>query len=230
MAVIYLIRHGQASWGQQDYDNLSERGVEQSKILGAALRHRLGKPDRVISGTMRRHRQTAEHTLRAMGAEPLWIEDSRWNEYDHEQLLRQAQSAQTGSLPSGLGSQLINGQEIKFSFQQFFDSALRRWISGEHDMDYAETWPDFQSRVAIALHQSIEENPGVTLVFTSGGAISAAVRQIWQLPSESWLNVNRVIANATITKLVIGKQGLHLSTFNEHHHFEGSSRSLLTYR
>jgi broad specificity phosphatase PhoE len=93
MAVIYLIRHGQASWGNRDYDHLSELGIQQSKVLGATLRQRMEQPDMVISGTMRRHRQTAEHTLRAMGLEPQWVEDSRWNEYDHEQLLRRVQPA-----------------------------------------------------------------------------------------------------------------------------------------
>jgi broad specificity phosphatase PhoE len=227
MAVIYLIRHGQASWGNRDYDHLSELGIQQSKVLGATLRQRMEQPDMVISGTMRRHRQTAEHTLRAMGLEPQWVEDSRWNEYDHEQLLRRVQPADNQQ--TDFWTELMISQDSRVKFQQLFDRALQRWICGDHDQDYHETWQAFQSRIAIALQQTIE-NAGVTLVFTSGGAISAAVRQLWNLPDESWLHVNRVIANATLTKLVKGKQGLHLSTFNEHHHFEGPSRPLLTYR
>ncbi len=34
---ILLVRHGQASWGADDYDQLSPLGDEQSRVLGAAL-------------------------------------------------------------------------------------------------------------------------------------------------------------------------------------------------
>lgn len=227
MAVIYLIRHAQASWGNQNYDELSELGIEQSKVLGATLRQRIEKPDVVITGTMRRHRQTAEHTLTAIGLASDWLEDSRWNEYDHEQLLRQFPSAEVEQ--AEFWKELMVRQDARVQFQKYFDQALRRWVSGEHEQDYPESWQAFRSRIADALQQSIE-NAGVTLVFTSGGAISTAVAQLWDLSPESWLKVNRVIANASITKLIKGKQGVHLSTFNEHHHFEGPGRRLLTYR
>ena len=44
MAVIYLVRHGQASWDADDYDVLSETGWEQSRLLGAALAARVFQP------------------------------------------------------------------------------------------------------------------------------------------------------------------------------------------
>ena len=34
MSTLYLIRHGQASYGEADYDRLSPRGVEQAKAVG----------------------------------------------------------------------------------------------------------------------------------------------------------------------------------------------------
>ena len=37
MSTILLVRHGQASFGAADYDNLSPTGHEQSRVLGAAL-------------------------------------------------------------------------------------------------------------------------------------------------------------------------------------------------
>jgi broad specificity phosphatase PhoE len=106
---------------------------------------------------------------------------------------------------------------------------LLRWISGQHDGQYAESWPDFNKRVDAALQTALERRCE-TVVFTSGGTISVIARLLWQIPDTSWPQVNRVIANASITKLVIGRSGLHLSTFNDHSPFEGSSRHLLTYR
>ena len=59
MSQVLLVRHGQASWGADDYDVLSERGVEQSGVLGAALAARGIEPTVLVSGAMRRHHQTA---------------------------------------------------------------------------------------------------------------------------------------------------------------------------
>lgn len=240
MAAIFLIRHGQASWGKSNYDELSELGVQQATVLGEALRYRLGQPDHVICGAMRRHQQTALHTLTAMGLSPQWQEDDRWNEYDHVQLLdrqmktltdnqfssTQASLAQPESSPAAVAH---DSSEVRRHFQELFDRALLRWIGGNNDCDYAESWPDFKCRVAAALQAALDRT-GNTLVFTSGGTISAIARQLWQIPDASWPLVNRVIANASISKLVIGKRGLHLSTFNDHSPFEGPASRLLTYR
>jgi len=55
MAVIRLIRHGQASFGRKDYDNLSEIGKRQSTVLGESLKDRAGEVDLVVCGAMKRH-------------------------------------------------------------------------------------------------------------------------------------------------------------------------------
>lgn len=233
MAAIYLIRHGQASWGQANYDELSELGVRQSIILGESLRERVGSPEQVIVGAMRRHQQTALHTLTAMGLEHSWQEEHLWNEYDHVQLLHSFSSSLDQASTTGeqqLTNQLPAGSDEQHRrFQDLFDRALLRWIGGQHDGEYQESWPIFKSRVAQAL-ESVKTRQGATFVFTSGGTISAVVRQIWNMPDQSWPQVNRVIANAAVTKLVVGKRGLHLSTFNDHSPFEGPHRHLLTYR
>ena len=60
---LLLVRHGQASWGSEDYDVLSETGWEQSRLLGKALAARGIVPDVAVQGGMRRHRETAEACL-----------------------------------------------------------------------------------------------------------------------------------------------------------------------
>ncbi|MBK5230268.1 MAG: histidine phosphatase family protein, partial [Thermoleophilia bacterium] len=69
MGVIYLIRHGQASWGLGNYDKLSPLGERQSTVLGEALRDRVESVELVVSGAMRRHSRTARLTLEAMGVD-----------------------------------------------------------------------------------------------------------------------------------------------------------------
>lgn len=227
MAAIYLIRHGQASWGKRDYDNLSPTGIEQARVLGKALQQRIGKPDQVIVGAMRRHRQTADATLDAMQLRFKWQEDPRWNEYDHQELIvRQNPLYRSRAV---MMADMALSRNPKRKFQDFFEKALARWVSDKHSHEYKENWPAFKQRINSALKE-LHKAQGNTLVFTSGGAISASVRQLWTMPDEEWLRLNRIIANATVTKIVAGKRGLHLSTFNEHAHFEGEFGHLLTYR
>ena len=93
MAVIYLVRHGQASWGAADYDVLSETGHAQGTVLGEALADRGLQPTRLVAGTMRRHAGTAEAASAAAGwSTPVEV-DPGWNEFDHVQMLAVAESA-----------------------------------------------------------------------------------------------------------------------------------------
>ena len=60
MSMIYLIRHGQASFGHDNYDKLSTLGVRQSRILARHLFDTGFRPDAVYSGAMDRQTATAE--------------------------------------------------------------------------------------------------------------------------------------------------------------------------
>lgn len=228
MAVIYLIRHGQASWGKRDYDALSEQGVLQSRVLGKALAARLDETPHVVVGAMQRHRQTAEQALTAMNLAHEWQEDPRWNEYDHQELIvRHKPLYKSRAL---MLADLARTLKPREAFQDMFDQALTRWVSREHDADYRESFPAFSERVEQGLDAIAGGPHRTTLVFTSGGAISATVKGLWSMPDSEWMRLNRVIANASVTKIVVGKRGKHLSTFNEHPHFEGEQRPLLSYR
>ncbi|HJV74342.1 MAG TPA: phosphoglycerate mutase family protein, partial [Noviherbaspirillum sp.] len=58
MGQIYLVRHGQASFGSANYDQLSELGLEQARLLGEWFANSRQQFHRVVTGDMRRHRQT----------------------------------------------------------------------------------------------------------------------------------------------------------------------------
>src|SRR5438067_5664441 len=95
MGAIYLIRHGQASYGAANYDQLSANGVEQGAVIGAELLRRKISFAAARSGTMSRQAKTAEPVLDWLGEGALAKEDPRWNEYDHLGIL-----AGHGGLPS----------------------------------------------------------------------------------------------------------------------------------
>ena len=224
MALVYLLRHGQASFGADDYDVLSERGLRQSEVLGAELARRGVVPTRVWSGTLRRQRDTAAACLAAAGVELAVTEDERWNEYDHLALVRE----RTGV---GAGNGMSGSPPSPREFQRLLDDALIDWL-GAAGTDSAG-FGAFADGSAAALAEVVGSlgSGGVALVFTSGGVIAAVVTRLLGLPPDGFVAVNRVSVNAAITKIVHGRSGTSLLSFNDHGHFDAdATRDLLTYR
>ena len=58
MTVLYLIRHGQASFGAEDYDQLSELGRRQSVLLGTHLRQTQPPLDAIYAGSLRHQKHS----------------------------------------------------------------------------------------------------------------------------------------------------------------------------
>ena len=111
---------------------------------------------------------------------------------------------------------------------------MDRWTSGQHDAEYRESWSTFSARVQAALtavSESLGKSAGA-LVFTSGGPIAAVCGALLNLGAKDALRLNTRLANAAVTKVICSEKALHLSTVNEHGHFEGASGgpSLITYR
>ncbi len=230
MGTIYLIRHAQASFGAVDYDQLSDLGLTQAKMLGVALQSRRPRADRIVSGTMRRHHQTAEGCLEAMGLPTQWERDAAWNEYDHQNVLHVFDPRYRD--PAGMATELAASDNPRKRFQEIFVESMDRWVGGRHDAEYDESWPAFKARVNDALarlNASLAKSQGA-LVFTSGGPIAAVCGALLNLSGEDALRLNSKLANAAVTKLVCSEKAIHLSTLNEHAHFEGEQSAFITYR
>lgn len=224
MALVYLLRHGQASFGAQDYDVLSERGLRQSAVLGAELARRGVVPTRVWSGTLRRQRDTAVACLAAAGVDLALTQDERWNEYDHLALVR-------ARMGVGVANGTSDSPPSPREFQRLLDDALIDWI-GSAGTDSAG-FGAFADGTVSALADVVGSlgSGGVALVFTSGGVIAALVSRLLGLPADGFVAVNRVSVNAAITKIVHGRSGTSLLSFNDHGHFDAElTRDLLTYR
>jgi broad specificity phosphatase PhoE len=212
MTAVYLLRHGQASFGSADYDVLSPVGKQQAMVLGAELKRREVDVHAAWSGTLRRQSATAAACLAEAGIDLPVTEDARWNEYDH-----------LGLVPAG---------QVAEDFQQQLDQAIEAWITGGHPAGASGTWVEFSGGVRAALGEVFAALPKGTaaLVFTSAGVISAICAALLSAPTAGFLALNRTMANASITKLVHGRSGTSLISVNEHGHFEGPHRGLLTYR
>lgn len=220
MPVILLLRHGQASFGGDDYDMLSDVGHRQAQALHAALAHRGVTPAKLASGSMRRQIDTA----RPFGEPEI---DPRWNEYDTADLL-------TAHSDSMMRPDRVSGGTLSLDsrdFQRVLDAGMDEWIAAAADSTAAETWPHFRGRVAAAL-----EDVGASLgkgetafVFTSSGVIAACAVMTLGMPDAALPAFNRLSVNTSITKLFVGRSGTSLVSFNEHAHLEGG-RDLITFR
>lgn len=221
MGTVLLVRHGQASWDSEEYDVLSPLGWEQGRMLGAALAGRGVAPAYVLRGGLRRQAETAEAVVEAAGWDVSTVVDERWDEYDHDDVLR-------AHLPTMVGGEPDAGQ-----FQQWLQAAMLRWTSGEHDDDYAESFLRFTQRTRAALDDVADRaGPGRTVVVvTSGGPIAwltAALVGLWRPdgdPSElagAWSRLSQVVVNSSVTKVAVGASGARLVSFNEHNHLEGA--------
>lgn len=227
MPSILLVRHGQASFGGDDYDVLSSRGREQSDAVARELAGRRLIVERLTSGSMQRQRQTAE-PMAAMLDRPVAV-DPRWNEYAMEEIVAaHSTTSARPSRPAGSHERPVTSAQ----FQDILDQALADWIRAGPGGPPAETWTAFAARVRAALRDAADCLPSgsTALVFTSGGVIAAVCVTLMGLPAEALLAFNRVTVNTGITKLIAGRRGVTLVSFNEHTHLERSRPGLVTYR
>lgn len=224
MGLVLLVRHGQASFGAEDYDVLSPTGWEQGRLLGSWLAARDVVPTTLVRGGLRRHRETLEAMTAAAGwpVEPVEpVVDGDWDEFDHLGVV--------ASHP-----EVAAGPVDRRDFQRVFEEATARWTAGEGE--HEESWAGFVARVRAALGRvTVAAGSGETVVVvTSGGVIGVVVAALADPADDDlaalarrWSRVNAVTVNASVTRLLAGATGPRVLTFNEHPHLEGDH---LTYR
>ena len=227
MAMIYLIRHGQASFLKSDYDQLSDLGKEQSEILGRALKERNQHTDYISSGSLNRHRQTFESFMHRFGSSVDVVVDNRWNEYDHMELLTKHNPAFTDYV--AIGEYLQKQENPMKALQQVLNDSILDWIDEKHA--YATSWKTFKQGVLDALNELAArlEKGQVAWVFTSGGPISVALIELLSLNEKQFVDLQGRLVNSSITKVLVGKSKLSLSTYNDYSHLDHNSQ-LITYR
>jgi broad specificity phosphatase PhoE len=221
MPTIMLIRHGQASFGADDYDVLSDAGHRQAAVLKTALDERGIAPDRLVSGGLRRQVDTAA----PWGPTDV---DPRWAEYDTADLM----AAHSTSRATPEDPVTEDGVRLDSrGFQTILEDGMLAWIAAGPASTAREPYPAFRARVEGAL-EAVAAGLGrgeTAFVFTSGGVIAACCLIALELPDTALAALNRVSVNTSVTKLVSGRRGVSLVTFNEHVHLDHHP-DLLTYR
>jgi len=194
---------------------LSEVGREQSAHVGAELGRRRLRSPIAAYGSLRRQRDTAQIAVQAAGLAVEKVLDPRWDEYDHLDLLKRY--APPNSAHDGTSKGL----------QALLDLALAAWVE-----DDSGDWAAFAGGARAALDELAAGLPSGrdAVVFTSGGVIAAVCGGLLGLGADGVVALNRVTANGSMTKVVVGGGGRSLVSFNDHAHFEGDARRLLTYR
>ncbi|QWC86276.1 histidine phosphatase family protein [Nocardioidaceae bacterium] len=211
MGRLLLVRHGQASWGAADYDQLSGTGEKQARQVGGWLTRHGVKPSLLVHGGMKRHRQTLDGMLECAPWNAEVEHDDGWAEFDHVAVLAAHRAPWGEDRPPS-----------KEAFGSWFTEALTKWMDGDGSVD-AESYADFTARVEVALRRTAErlaqlDPKGTAIVSTSGGPIAWAVAHLIGAGSGSWQPLNRVTVNSSVTTVVSGASGLSLITFNEHPH------------
>lgn len=204
MAELLVIRHGQASFGQDDYDVLSDLGHEQSRAVGALLGEMDWVPDRLVTGTLKRQKDT----LSSMGFDQAPEEHAGFNEYDFGDLL---QARFKGHVPD-----LVKGDR-KTHFRALRETVFE-WQDAAFD-GASETFSEFEARTEAARAFATDTDAKRVLVISSGGVIGQLTRQALGANYRHMMELNLQIKNTAMTRFMFKGDRCSLHEFNATPHF-----------
>jgi len=239
MSHIILVRHGQASFLERDYDRLCANGEAQAGLLGKYWSRRGVVFGGVYSGPRVRQLETGRivaEAYRGAGLDfPETVVMSEFDEYQAEAVLREClpQLLQGNAEIKELRRAYEDSSEFgdrRRTFQKLFEAVISKWVAGEVRAAGIEPWHEFCLRVERGLAQVVRDTPPAAsaVVFTSAGPIGAAMRRALHLSAEDTLQLTWMSRNASLSEFLASGDRFTLSTFNAHPHLDGDS--LLTYR
>ncbi len=229
MGSALLIRHGQASFGAEDYDKLSAVGEQQSRQLGQWLKQTGQQPDLIVVGSMQRHIRTAELCIEAAGVTAPQLTLEQMDELDHVEII--ARCRPDFASFAGMRAELAASADPQRAFQQLFAGAVARWTSGAHDNEYTLSWPAFRERVLHGLQTLAAHEARTIWVFTSGGPIGVIAHELIGASIEHPLALSWPLVNTSLTRVALGGNRHSLISYNSWPHLElaGDPR-LVTHR
>jgi len=217
MGQLILVRHGQASFGAEDYDQLSDLGKRQSIRLGQYWKQTsTHRPDTlsfdaVLMGSLKRHRQTWEGI--AEGAE-LNMTPEIWpalNEYDSHALIETVH-------PEPLAKP--DTPEMYKHHFRLLRTALQKWMAGETQPKGMPSFAEFSGGIQAVLKHVRETHQGRVLIVSSGGPIATAVSQVLSAPSETAIELNLRIRNTAVTEFAFTPKRHMLLSYNNLPHLD----------
>ena len=208
------MRHGQASFGADDYDRLSDLGWRQSRRLGEYWRGKGQQFDRVIVGTLRRQNETWQGIAEGLGISPgslPLMQTPSLNEYDSHAVIR---TVHPDPLPKA------DTPELYRHHFQLLRVGLQAWMQGQAQPVGMPTYVDFRAGIAAVLDDICRTSPGRVLLVSSGGPIATAVGLLLQTPAQATIELNFHIRNSAVTELSYRAKGHRLISYNTLNHLD----------
>jgi len=240
MSTLHLVRHGQASFFSDNYDELSDIGRQQSRRLAEYWTSRGVAFDRVFCGPRVRQIDTVNEIRDVYASAgrslPEIIKIDGLDEYAAEEVLEQALPALLESDPRirelHRRFDATEGRsERQRAFQRMYEVVMDRWAAGEVPVDGVENWTEFRERTHAAFLQIAEQSPAGSRVMavTSGGPIGIAVERATGMPPTMALRTAWMVRNAAVSEFLFSGERFTMSTFNALGHLDDDP-AMLTYR
>jgi broad specificity phosphatase PhoE len=218
MAELYLVRHAQASFGSENYDKLSDLGHHQSRLLGEHFRSCNINFDKVITGDMVRHQETASGILGHFNDVEV---DTGWNEFDFNAVV-------SGYLRLHPELKPATGAP-RSDWYRILKAAMVAWSQQELTL-MDEDWASFESRVQSSAQSVFDGADKKVLVVSSGGAIAVCLMQLLGLNIQKAIDFNLQIRNTSVHHIFFNKANAQLHSFNSVPHLDKSEHiNLITY-
>jgi broad specificity phosphatase PhoE len=230
MGAIYVVRHGQAAFGTDHYDRLTELGFAQARLLGAHLAARGVRFDAVFTGTLQRQIETAQAILEAhaeSGADPAPQRFTGLDEYNPEAIM----AAHLGAIPPPAAAASRRDPAVVREHFRALREALLAWADDRTQPKGMASFRTFQEQAVAALIEARTRFPdGQVLIVSSGGPIAAMVAAAMNAPPASAVELNLRIRNSSLTEFAATPRRHHLVSFNAVPHLDTHpDRSLITY-
>jgi len=216
MATIYLIRHGQASFGADDYDKLSPLGCRQAQWVGQYLRDCGIRFDAAFSGDLLRQRETAELALASQAETVPHHIDARFNEIQNDEQVKYLMPEVVTANPQ-IQALVDRGLSSSKDYQKVIDAVFNYWVSPACNEPRIQSWQDYSSGVRDALQDVMRsQGSGKTLaIFTSGGTIATMVAQVLGLSGADTYKFYEPVFNCSVSQIFYSGDKASLSYFND---------------
>jgi broad specificity phosphatase PhoE len=215
MPTLYLVRHGQASFGAADYDNLSDLGHQQAELLGRYFKAKNLHFDAAYAGTLRRHAQTFSGIAQGMSLDQAALLRPGLNEYDSDAIVEAIH-------PEPL-SRERSPENYRKHFRLLRDG-LSAWMDGKTEPRGMPHYADFVSGITDVLDEVRTQYGGNDdariLICSSGGPISTAVGYILGTSAQTTIELNLRIRNTSVTEFAFTPKRHMLVTYNTLPHLE----------
>lgn len=239
MSTLALVRHGQASFFAENYDQLSPLGEQQARLLGEYWVRCGVRFDQVFTGPRVRQIETAALAGEAFARAGLpWPEPQFLPELDEHQVDRLIKAAmpQIAEQYPNIGRLHADYRAAEQprdkhrTFQLMFEEVVKLWVDAKVSAPGIETWQEFGQRVRKGLkHIVAGESRGRSVAaFSSVGAITVCLQAALECSNLKALDLGWRVRNCAVTEFLFSGRRLTLEGFNAFPHLEDPS--MWTYR